>query len=255
MNLVEADGFNAEELQHGEQSLADVAEGNRAVMGVAALDQDVAVEAVHLGDGEHADAAEGLGRHGQDLALGDVGLQHAVLVALEAIEGDLAGSDVALEGAAGDVGSAAVLQQTVLDQLVLNSAAGAHLAGRSIAAVEAHEGVGQLVRELALDALLEHILRDGVVDIEQSNGILADNFTDVLGQCAVDIHFTGHGNPKSRLLILHRGSPSSQKTTPSISCVRRYSRIPSNVRGQSLILILPCRSRKSASSPYGLLWK
>ena len=36
-------------------------------------DEDVAVEAAHFGDGEDADAAEGLGSSRQDFTLGDVG--------------------------------------------------------------------------------------------------------------------------------------------------------------------------------------
>ena len=54
--------------------------------------------------------------------------------------------DVAFQGAAGEIGVAAGgLQQAVLDELVLHGAVTAHLAGRGVAAVEAHEGVGELV--------------------------------------------------------------------------------------------------------------
>ena len=74
------------------------------MVGIALLDEHVAVEAAHLGNGEHADAAEGTGGHRQDLALGDVGAQVALAVTLQAVEGDLAGGDVALQGAAGEVG-------------------------------------------------------------------------------------------------------------------------------------------------------
>ncbi len=40
------------------QRLAVMAEGHGAVVGVALLDQHMAVEAAHLGDGKDADAAE-----------------------------------------------------------------------------------------------------------------------------------------------------------------------------------------------------
>ena len=62
--------------------------------------------------------------------------------AVDAVEGDFAGSNVAFQSTAGDVGLIAVFQQTILDQLIFNSAL-AQLAERSIAAVEAHEGVLQ----------------------------------------------------------------------------------------------------------------
>ena len=111
-----------------------------------------------------ADAAEGPGGHGQDLALGDVGAELALAVALQAIEGDVRGGNVALKGAAGEVGIAADrLQQAVLDQLVLDGAVAAHLAGGGVAAVEAHEGVGQLVVKLAADVLVVDVLRARVL--------------------------------------------------------------------------------------------
>ena len=120
-----------------------MAEGHSAVMGIALLHQDVTVEPAHLGDGEHADAAEGAGGHGQHFALSHVAAQLAVGSALQAVEGDLAGSDVAFQSAAGEIGiGTGGLQQTMLDQLVLHSAVGAQLAAGSVAAVEAHEGVG-----------------------------------------------------------------------------------------------------------------
>ena len=52
--------------------------------------------------------------------------------------------------------------------------------------MEAHEdlflGVAVASKLLALDALLVHILRHGVVDVEQRYGILADTGSDVLTQ-------------------------------------------------------------------------
>ena len=46
--------------------------------------------------------------------------------------------------------------------------------------MEAHEGILQSIREFALDALFVHILRNGVVDIQQGNGILTDAGSDEL---------------------------------------------------------------------------
>ena len=141
LGLVVGNIRHAEVLEHLEQGLAAVGEGHGAVVGIALLDEDMAVEPAHLRNGEHADAAEGAGGHRQHLALGDVGAEVALAVALEAVEGDIAGGDVTLQGAPGEVRRAAVLQQAVLDQLVLHRAAAAHLAAGGVAAVEAHEGV------------------------------------------------------------------------------------------------------------------
>ena len=95
-----------------------MAEGHGAVVGVALLDQHMAVEAAHLGDGKDADAAERTGGHRQNFALGDVGAEVALAVTLQAVEGDVGRCDVTFQCATGKVGLAARrLQQTVLDQL------------------------------------------------------------------------------------------------------------------------------------------
>ena len=172
LGLVVGDIGDAEVLEHLEQRLAAVGESNRAVVGIPLLDQHMTVEPAHLRDREDADAAEGAGGNRQDLAFRDVGAQSALTVALESVEGDLTGSDVAFQGAPGEVGLAVHgLQQTVLDQLVLDAAAAAHLAAGGIAAVEAHEGLLDIVGELAGNVLVVDILGHGVVDIQQSHGI------------------------------------------------------------------------------------
>ena len=100
-----------------------------------------------------------------------------------------------LPGAAGEVGIAAGrLQQTVLDELILNGTVVAHLAGRGVAAVEAHEGIGQAVIKLACDVLIVNVLGHAVVDVQQGNGIAGSAHADVLGQSAVDINFAGNGD-------------------------------------------------------------
>ena len=156
--LIVSDVLHAQELEHLEQRRAHMVEGDRAVMRVALAHQHVAVEAAHFGDGEHADAAEGAGGHGQHFAFCHIGAQLPVGSALQPEEGDLAGGDVALQGAAGEVRvRAGGLQQAVLDELVLHGPVGAQLAAGGVAAVEAHEGVGQLVViiKFALDLLRE----------------------------------------------------------------------------------------------------
>ena len=60
---------HAEELEDLEQELAIVAEGHRAVVRIALLDEDMAVEAAHLRDGEDADAAEAARMHWQNFTL------------------------------------------------------------------------------------------------------------------------------------------------------------------------------------------
>ena len=84
LGLVEGDILDAQQLESLKEDLAAVCEGNAAVVGVVLGNQHVTVEALHLGDGEHADAAEGTGGNGQDFTLRNVGLQLAVSGALQA---------------------------------------------------------------------------------------------------------------------------------------------------------------------------
>ena len=108
LGLVEADGVHAQQLEGREDRLAHMAEGHRAVVRIAARDEHMAVEAVHFRDGKYADAAEGLRIHGQHLALRHIGSEHAILVALQAEEGDAARDDIAFQRTARDVRLAAI---------------------------------------------------------------------------------------------------------------------------------------------------
>ena len=64
--------------------------------------------------------------------------------------------------------------------------------------MEAHEGVGELVVVSALDLLLPHLGRDGVVDVQQGHGVAGHTSPDVLAECAVDVNLAGHGNATGR---------------------------------------------------------
>ena len=126
---VEADVLNAEELEDFVEGLSYMMESNGPVMREALLNEDVAVETAHLGNGECGNAAEGLAVDVKDLAFCDVGAKNALAVTLETVEGDVAGSDIALEGASCEIrlGSGG-LEGPVLDELVLDGTVGAHLA-------------------------------------------------------------------------------------------------------------------------------
>ena len=172
-----------------------MSKGHRTVVGEALLNEHMPVEPAHLVNGKHPDAAEACGCDRQNLALGNVGTEIALRVTLQTVERDIARGDVAFQRAAGEVGIGSFrLKETVLDELVLDRAVGAHLAAGRIAAVEAHKGVGQGVIELALNLLFPHLRRDGVVDVEDGDGILGDAGADVLGERAVDVDLAAHGN-------------------------------------------------------------
>ena len=195
LGLVVADILNTQELEDLEERFAVMTKGHRTMVREALLDQHVAIEAAHLMDGENADTAKTGGGHRQNLTLGNVGAEVALTVALQTEEGDLAGGDITLEGTAGEVGIGSFrLKEPVLDELILDSAVRAHLAARRVAAMEAHEGVGQSIVELALDLLFPHLGRYRVVDVEDGDGVLGDTGADVLGESAVDVNFATDGN-------------------------------------------------------------
>ncbi len=125
---------------------------------VALLDEDVAIESPHLRDGEDADAAEAARMYRQNFTLCNVAAQITVGIALQAVERDLACCKIRFESAAGKIRLGACrFEQTVLNELVLDRTVGAELAGRRVAAVEAHKGVRQGVIELALDLGLKRL--------------------------------------------------------------------------------------------------
>ena len=150
-------------------------EGHRAMVRIVLLDQHMAVEPSHLLDREDPDPPEGTGRHRKDLPLRQIRPQLRVRCGLETVEGDLAGSDIPLQGPVGDLHR----EGTGHDHLVLHLT-GRQLGGAGVAAVEAHEGVVQGIVELALDRLLVHILRHRVVDIQQGHHIVRYAGTDIL---------------------------------------------------------------------------
>ncbi len=192
---IEADIGHTEVLEDLKEGLTAVIEGHGAVMGIALLDQHVTVEAAHLRNGKDTDAAEGTGGNRKHLALCDIGAELTVAVALETVEGDGRGGDIALQRAASEIGIASLgLKETVLNELILHGALGAHLASGGVTAVEAHKGIGQLVIELAGDILVVKILRHRVIDIQKGHRILGDAGTDVLRESAVNIDLTGHRN-------------------------------------------------------------
>ena len=124
--LVIGDILDAQEFEHLEQSLAVMSERNRTVVRVPFLNQYMTVEPAHLRNREHADSAKRTGLHRQDLALGDIGAQFPFAVTLQTIESDIAGGNVALQGASGKIRLRILgLQQTVLDQLIFYRAVGA----------------------------------------------------------------------------------------------------------------------------------
>ena len=60
--------------------------------------------------------------------------------------------------------------------------------------MEAHEGIGEAVVELAGDVCLIKAGGNGVVDVQQGDSVHSDTGADVLAESAVDIHLAGNGD-------------------------------------------------------------
>ena len=180
---------NSDELEYFIQSLAEVTECYCTVMREVLLDQHVTIESAHLRDCEYADGTEGLGANVKYFTLCDVCAKLAISGGLQTIEGDLSGSDVSFEGSVGNLYGKASSHDFLVSHLTE-----CQLLGAGIAAMEAHEGILMGVIVLALDGLLEHVCRNGVVDVKQGNGISTYAGTDELGQTSVNVNLTGYGD-------------------------------------------------------------
>lgn len=147
-------------------------EGHRTVVRIVLLDEHMAVETSHLRNTEDTYAAEGACRYVENLALSDIRAELTLAVALQTVEGDRTCRDVAFQRATCEV-RVASLKETVLDKLIFDGTVSAHLAAWRVSAVEAHEGVGDVVFVAILldDILVIDILRCGVIDVEEGNGI------------------------------------------------------------------------------------
>ena len=165
----------ADELEYLIQCLAMMSECNCSVMREAALDQYVTVETSHILDCEYTDAAEGLRCYRKYFALCYICTQDIVCGALQTVECDVARNDVTLEGSVCNL----YRKASCHDLLILHAEAG-KLGRAGISAMEAHEGILMRIIEFALDGLLVHIVRHGVVDVQQSYCIVADAGSDEL---------------------------------------------------------------------------
>jgi len=181
----------AEILENIEYSLAVMTEYHCTVMRIALLDEYIAVESAHFLDAEDSNGTEGAGSNGKDLALCSIGAQCSACCGLETEECDIAGLDVALECTSCDIGLLVGLEASVHDELILHNRA-LEDASRTVAAVEAHEGILLSIIELAFDIFLIDVAGNGVVDVKESYDIIGYALADVFAENAVDINFTGY---------------------------------------------------------------
>ena len=170
-----------------------MSEHNCTVMRIITLDQYVTVESSHLFDCEDTNTTKGSCRYVKNFTFCNIRNKLSLRVALQTIECNIRSSDISLQSSSCEIWLRSFrLKKSVLDQLIFNSSGIAHLAGRSISAMEAHECIGKLIIIFALDILIIDVLRNGVVDVKQCNSVIGNAKSDVLAKSSVDIHLTGY---------------------------------------------------------------
>ena len=172
-----------------------MSKSNGAVVGESLFNKNMAIESAHFLDGENTYTAEAAGLDRQNLTLCDVTAKLTFAVALKAVECNLGGSNITLQSSSGEIGfTAGGLKQSVLNKLVFNGSVLAHFAGRSIAAMEAHKCICQLVIKFTLDFAVIHGGGHRIVNVKQCYGITCNTGTDLFGKSTVNINLTAYGD-------------------------------------------------------------
>ena len=167
--------------------LAEMSKRNCAMVRIVLFNQHMTVEASHLRNRKYTNRTEGLRCYRKYFTLCDIAAQLAVRSALQTVECDVARSDIALERAV-----CHFHRKASSHNLLVLHAARCKFSRAGIAAVEAHKCILVCVREFALDGLPVHISRNGIVNVEQCNSILAYAGTDILAQAAININLAGY---------------------------------------------------------------
>ena len=90
-----------------------LAKGHRPVVGEALGDKHMAVETPQLVDRHNTYATKGIGCRGENLPLGDIGLEGGVRIAVEPEEGERPGDDVPLQGTLGIIRGSTFLTREI----------------------------------------------------------------------------------------------------------------------------------------------
>ena len=157
------------------------------------FDQDMTIESAHFRNSKDTDGSKGTCCHRKDFTLSHISTKFIVCCALQTVKCDVTRFNISLKCTL-----CHFLRQCSCHNLLVLHLAEGQLAGSCIAAVEAHECIFLSIVIFTLYIAVVHIRRYRIVDIQQCNCILADNRSDKLAECTVNIHFTGYRNTLSR---------------------------------------------------------
>ena len=145
------------------------------MMRESSLDQHVTVKTSHFRNCEYTNGSEGTCCNRKNFTVCDVCTKFVVRGTLQTVECDISWFDISLKSSVCNFD----WKGSCHDHLVFHLTEG-QLAGCCVSTVESHESIFQCVVEFALDGLFVHILRYGVVDIQQCNDIIAYYLSDKL---------------------------------------------------------------------------
>ena len=208
---------------------------NGAVMREILSDQPVTVESAHFLNRKYTDAAKALCCHRKYLTFRCIGTKLVVGSGLQTVECDLARNNVALDRSIAPILRMRPCHNSLIGQMRIGK-----LGGAGVSAVEAHEGIGELVIEAAPDGLIVHVVRHGVVDIQQGHFILAHAKTDVLGKCSVDINFAAYRDTLFHQAAVHI---ARYKFEHILECRPAFCR-HGNIFAIALMLLCPVEKRQ-----------
>ena len=151
-----------------------MSESNGSVVRIIFLYQYMTVETSHFRNCKDTDTAKALCCYRQNLTLCNVSAKFAVCSALETIEGNVARNDISFQSSL----CYFFRQSSGHNHLIFHRTC-CQLACCCISAVEAHKRIFLCIVVFSFDFIIVNICRNGIVNIQQSNGILADNCTDI----------------------------------------------------------------------------
>ena len=146
-----------------------------SVMWESSLNQYMTIETSHFRNSKYTNCPKGTSCNRKNFAMCNVSTKFIVSCALQTIECDVTRFDISFQSSVCNFDR----KRSCHDHLVFHLTEG-KFAGSSISTMESHECIFQCVIKFAFDGFFVHILRYGVVDVEQSNDIVAYYLSDEL---------------------------------------------------------------------------
>ena len=185
-------------------------------MWIILFDQYVTVESSHLRNCKHSDRSEGFCSNRKYFSLCNISTKYIVRCTLQSVECDISRFDVSLKCSLCNLD----WKRSCHDHLIFHFAE-SKFAGSCISTMESHKCIFLCIWEFCFNALFIHICRYCIIDVEECNCILADNSSDELAECSVNINLTGYRDSlccQTAVYITWNESELCLECRPAFSC-------------------------------------